>query len=197
MILPSYFEPIWLSFIFFFGACIGSFMNVVLYRLPHGMSVAVPPSHCPQCQTPIAWYDNIPCLSYLILRGHCRHCGVGFSIRYWCLEVICGLLSLAVWFSITRTIQPDLIFNHTLLWLFWQGFIFGLLTLSLIDFEYLVIPDEITFLLLLLGIMGLGCFPRTWLSSTFLVLWYRVFAHCSGGFSFIDEKQWTRRCKPK
>ena len=158
MNLPSYFEPVWLSFTFAFGACIGSFLNVVIYRLPHGMSVAMPPSHCPACQHQIAWYDNIPCLSYLVLRGQCRNCGVSFSLRYWTLEFACGLIGLSIWLSIANGIQPELIFQHTLEWLFWQGFVFSLVALSIIDFQYLIIPDEVTLFLLILGLGGLGLF---------------------------------------
>ena len=135
MILPTYFEPIWLTFVFIFGACIGSFLNVVLYRLPNGMSVAFPPSHCPHCQNDIAWYDNIPCLSYLLLRGKCRHCKTPFSARYWFIEAVCGLVAVGIWFSVTDRIIPELIFEHTLIWFYWQAFVFGLLTLSIIDFE--------------------------------------------------------------
>lgn len=70
-----------------FGLCIGSFLNVVIYRVPLGMSVAKPASHCPRCQAPIHWYDNIPVLSYILLGGKCRHCRAPISFRYTAVEI--------------------------------------------------------------------------------------------------------------
>ena len=78
------------------GACIGSFLNVVIYRMPAGQSVVTPRSHC-RCGKPIAWYDNIPILSWFILRGRCRHCGERFSIRYALIEAGTALLFLGLW----------------------------------------------------------------------------------------------------
>ena len=77
-----------------YGLCIGSFLNVVIYRTPLGMSVAKPSSHCPTCQNPIAWYDNIPVLSYLLLGGKCRHCKTHISFRYTIVEITNALLWL-------------------------------------------------------------------------------------------------------
>ena len=76
------------SIIFFMGASVGSFLNVVAYRMPLGRSVVSPGSACPACETPIAWYDNLPVLSWFILRGRCRHCGAGFSFRYARVEAL-------------------------------------------------------------------------------------------------------------
>ena len=63
------------------GLCVGSFLNVLIYRLPRGMNIAKPPSHCPACGYRLKWYDNIPVLSYCILRGRCRNCGGHISFR--------------------------------------------------------------------------------------------------------------------
>jgi leader peptidase (prepilin peptidase)/N-methyltransferase len=82
--------------IFAIGASIGSFLNVVIYRLPSGLSIAHPPSHCPRCKHPIRIYDNIPVLSYLLLRGKCRDCGAKFSPRYALVELVAGLLLVAI-----------------------------------------------------------------------------------------------------
>jgi leader peptidase (prepilin peptidase)/N-methyltransferase len=77
------------------GACVGSFLNVCVYRLPEGLSVVRPRSRCPACETPIAWHDNLPVLSYLLLRGRCRSCGARFSAQYAAVELATGLVWLA------------------------------------------------------------------------------------------------------
>lgn len=82
------------AFFFCFGLIFGSFLNVCIYRLPRGLSVVAPRSACPQCHTPIAGYDNIPVLSWLILGGHCRHCRTRITPRYAVVEFVCGLLFL-------------------------------------------------------------------------------------------------------
>ena len=74
-----------------FGALIGSFLNVCIYRLPRLESIAWPGSHCPRCTHPIAWYDNIPIISYLVLAGQCRHCGVRIPFRYPMVEILNAL----------------------------------------------------------------------------------------------------------
>ncbi len=74
------------------GACIGSFLNVVIYRLPAGQSVISPPSHCPHCGYRLSWFDNIPVLAWIVLRGKCRKCGTPISIQYPMVEALCGLL---------------------------------------------------------------------------------------------------------
>ena len=81
---------------FMFGCCVGSFLNVVIWRLPLGMSLSVPSSHCPKCGTEIKIYDNIPIVAWLVLRGKCRACKVKIPPRYIIIEVITGLLWLAV-----------------------------------------------------------------------------------------------------
>src|SRR5450755_4532057 len=73
---------------FVFGLLIGSFLNVCIYRWPLDLSVVTPRSHCPQCETPIAWYDNVPVLSYLILRAKCRSCAKGIPYRYPLVELL-------------------------------------------------------------------------------------------------------------
>jgi len=91
---------IWLAAL---GGTIGSFLNVVIYRLPRGMSLVAPGSHCPACKHPIRWYDNLPVLGWFILRGRCRDCGVRISARYPAVEAVTLLLfvglGVAEWFS--------------------------------------------------------------------------------------------------
>jgi prepilin signal peptidase PulO-like enzyme (type II secretory pathway) len=80
---------LWLTF---FGMCIGSFLNVVIYRLPRGKSLSNPPSHCPKCSHPIRWYDNVPVFGWIFLRGKCRDCKEPISIRYPVVESLCGCI---------------------------------------------------------------------------------------------------------
>ncbi|MDR2754767.1 MAG: prepilin peptidase [Planctomycetaceae bacterium] len=80
---------IWLTL---FGMCIGSFLNVVIYRLPLGKSLSNPPSHCPKCNHPIRWYDNVPVFGWVLLRGKCRDCKEPISIRYPLIEALCGCI---------------------------------------------------------------------------------------------------------
>src|SRR5258708_25979343 len=79
-----------IPWLFAFGACIGSFLNVVVWRLPRGESLVTPPSHCPKCNTPLAWYDNIPVFGWIFLKGRCRYCREPISPRYPIVEAITG-----------------------------------------------------------------------------------------------------------
>jgi prepilin signal peptidase PulO-like enzyme (type II secretory pathway) len=86
------------SFAWLFGLCVGSFLNVVIYRLPLGLSIADPPrSFCPHCRNSIAWYDNLPALSWLILRARCRHCGGAIALQYPLIEALTGLAFVLVY----------------------------------------------------------------------------------------------------
>jgi len=96
-------EPVLVAFTGIFGAMLGSFLNVCVWRLPRGESVVLPGSHCPGCGHAIAWYDNVPVVSYLVLRGRCRHCGTRISIQYPLVELAVGLVwaGSLVWFGLT------------------------------------------------------------------------------------------------
>ena len=91
--------PEWLPIIFLavFGACVGSFLNVVIYRMPRGLSIVHPGSHCPGCNQPIRWYDNFPVLSYLALGGKCRFCKIPISPRYALVESITAVLFVGLY----------------------------------------------------------------------------------------------------
>jgi len=118
---------------FLFGMAVGSFANVVVHRVPLGMSVVSPRSACPGCGAALAWYDNIPLLSFVVLRGRCRNCGRRISLRYPVVEVVVG----AVWAGMVRRIgiHPEL-----------PAFLaFGttLVILSAIDLEHHRLPDKV------------------------------------------------------
>ncbi|MGD9281554.1 MAG: prepilin peptidase, partial [Desulfobacterales bacterium] len=91
--------------IFIFGLCIGSFLNVCIYRLPESKSIVHPRSMCPNCATLIRFYDNIPILSYVALRGKCRHCKAPISFRYPVIEFISGLFALGVFLKYGITFE--------------------------------------------------------------------------------------------
>jgi leader peptidase (prepilin peptidase)/N-methyltransferase len=116
------------------GAAVGSFLNVVIYRLPEGQSVVTPRSHCTRCGTTIAWYDNLPVLSWLLLRGRCRSCHAAFSARYPLVELLTGLLLLAL--VVRFGVGLELLFSFY--------FACSLLVVTYIDLDHRLIPDRIT-----------------------------------------------------
>src|SRR5215468_8699552 len=93
-----------------FGLVIGSFLNVCIARLPHGMSVSFPRSYCPNCKKQIAFYDNVPILSYLLLGGRCRHCGQSISTRYPAVEAITALVSLLLYLKFGLSVEWGIYF---------------------------------------------------------------------------------------
>jgi leader peptidase (prepilin peptidase)/N-methyltransferase len=125
----------YLSFLVFcFGACLGSFLNVCVYRIPRGESVVRPGSRCPKCGVPIAWFDNIPIISYLRLFGRCRACRQPISPRYAVVELITGLVYLQLWHSYGA--DPRV--------LAYGALAFGLILGTFIDLEHLILPDRVT-----------------------------------------------------
>jgi leader peptidase (prepilin peptidase)/N-methyltransferase len=124
---------------FLIGACVGSFLNVVILRLPAGKSVVTPGSQC-ACGTAIAWHDNIPILSWILRRGRARCCGRPFSVRYFVIELLTALIFLACWrlFPPARAICG---------WIFFCG----LIAATFIDLDHMMIPDTFT---LGLGVAG-------------------------------------------
>ncbi len=116
------------------GASLGSFYNVLVYRIPRRISIVSPPSHCPHCGKKIRWYDNIPILSYFILRGRCRHCGGRISFRYPLVEAFTGILMVLC----------RLRFEEPLLSLIFFVFFSILLVASLIDWDTFMLPGSLT-----------------------------------------------------
>lgn len=123
------------AFIFIFGMCIGSFLNVCIYRLPLSKSIINPRrSICPNCNGVIQFYDNIPVFSYLWLKGRCRHCNAPISLRYPLVELITGIVAINIYFMLGLTLEGVVYFV----------FISSLLVITFIDIDHKIIPDVIT-----------------------------------------------------
>lgn len=120
--------------IFIFGAIVGSFLNVCIVRMPHEKSVITPRSHCVHCKRTIPWYDNIPFVSYLVLRGRCRFCDGKISARYFLVEMITALTFLGFYryFGLTVLLWPYLVM------------VSGFIVAAFVDLEHRIIPDEIS-----------------------------------------------------
>lgn len=128
---------------FFLGVCVGSFLNVVVYRVPRGESIAWPGSRCPRCTTPLAALDNIPLISFLFLAARCRHCGAPISVRYPVIEGVGGLLAVSAY----------LMWGFTLSAIFWGVFLAALVAVALIDLDTFVIPDSLCMIIALCGLV--------------------------------------------
>jgi leader peptidase (prepilin peptidase)/N-methyltransferase len=151
-------DPVFASAIFLFGLAFGSFLNVCIYRLPRGLSVVTPRSACPACKQAIAFYDNLPVLSWLILGGRCRRCRTKISPRYLIVELLTGMLFLACyWF-----------FGPTLSTLKYCTLAFLLLGLIFTDAETKLLPDKMTLPGLALGLIFSLLVPVNDLASQFL-----------------------------
>lgn len=134
-----------ISFVVSFGLVCGSFLNVVIYRVPRGMSVAHPPSTCPGCGQRIRPYHNVPVLGWLALRGRAACCGTKIAIRYPIVELLGGLLAWAVYEHVVSGLDTDASFLRVL-GLFLSQYVLGmgLVAATFIDTEHMILPDEIT-----------------------------------------------------
>ena len=138
-----------------FGLLFGSFLNVCIYRIPRGESIAFPASHCPHCQHPIKPYDNVPVFSFLLLRGKCRSCGAAISWRYPLVEALTGALFGYVVhrYSFTGAALAYLVFTALLI------------AISFIDLDHLLIPDVLSLPGIALGFGASFLIPRPWHDS--------------------------------
>ena len=128
---------------FALGSCIGSFLNVCIYRMPREQSIVRPRSRCTQCATPIAWHDNVPLVSFLWLRGACRHCRKPISVRYPVVEALTAASTVVV---LSR-------FGAGAVGLIYLAFVCALIVASFVDLEFQIIPDEISLGGLAIGVL--------------------------------------------
>lgn len=139
---------------FVWGALWGSFANVVIYRIPRDLSIVRPRSRCGNCEKTIAWYDNIPIISYLLLKGQCRHCKASFGVRYLVVELLSGVLCFALY--MLTVVAPLMQGGGTEGLITWQlSFLFcmALLVITYTDLDLWIIPNEVV---LPVGLLGLG-----------------------------------------
>lgn len=147
MILSDAFYSI---FLFILGTCFGSFGNVLIDRIPKHMSIVKPRSHCFKCKKPIAFYDNIPILSYFILRGKCRQCGAPFSMRNAIVEFLSGLIFLSLFLKVGLS------------WFLIEAIIlsWGMFIASIIDLDHRILPDYFTLTGMVIGLIGAALNPE-------------------------------------
>ena len=144
MVVPDW---IWFIFIFAFGCCVGSFLNVVIYRLPRDKSLVTPGSSCPACGQRIHFYDNIPLVSWLVLGAKCRHCKAPISVRYFIIELLTASVFLGLFILYFHTdLLPDMrpfLAGGWFIYLVHIILLAAFIAASAIDLEHWVIPLSI------------------------------------------------------
>jgi leader peptidase (prepilin peptidase)/N-methyltransferase len=141
--MPSWPQPLIVLYAFGLGSVVGSFLNVLIYRVPRRISIVRPGSACPACDAAIRWYDNIPILSWLLLRARCRRCGARISIRYPAVEAAAGLIAVLTvgHYGLGLVAVEVVVFA-------WIS-----LALGLIDLEHQILPDVMTYPLIVIGLV--------------------------------------------
>lgn len=137
-----------LTMAFVFGAMVGSFANVCIYRMPLNLNLVSPRSHCGKCKTPIFWFENIPILSFLFLRARCRHCGISIGWIHPFVELLTGLIAVFCVYRFDLSFQAFYFFT----------LLVALLIASFIDLEYRIIPDSISVGGMLISFFVVGIF---------------------------------------
>lgn len=151
-----------------FGAMIGSFLNVCISRLPKEESIVRPGSRCPKCNTPIQFYDNIPILSYILLKAKCRHCRAPISIQYPVVEAITALSSLFLFLT----------FGLSLSFIYYFMFVAALIVITVIDLHHQIIPDVISLPGIVIGLLGSLIIPQ-------ITFWNSLIGMLAGGGSLF------------
>ena len=171
-------------FSFGLGACIASFLNVVIWRVPRGESIVSPPSHCPKCNAAIKWYQNIPILSWLALRGKCANCRAPISPRYILIETLGGVLFLAAFWKYGMDGGLVSAAQNTLVaWIWISLMIVG----SMIDFDHKLLPDFVTVGGMILGV-AVGVIDSCRLQTVAVAMW--SVAGLAFGFGLLWLVRW-------
>jgi len=136
-------------FVFVIGSMVGSFLNVCIYRMPEEESIVTPRSHCTHCKKQIFWYDNIPFISYIFLRGKCRFCKKPISMRYLVVELLTALSFFILYLTFGLTV-------HFFVYAAWMS---ALIVASFIDLSHQIIPDEISLGGLIVGLLLSALYP--------------------------------------
>jgi leader peptidase (prepilin peptidase) / N-methyltransferase len=171
----SFYHYLFSAFAFVLGAAIGSFLNVCIYRLPREISVNKPRrSFCPNCKVPIPWYQNLPLISWVVLRGRCANCGSRITFRYLGVELITALLFLAVW----------LIFPWQTAIAYWV-FVSILIVATFVDLEHFIIPDEVTIGGTIAGIVASFAVPALMSTDTRLAAVVRSMLAAALGYLIL------------
>ncbi len=159
--------------IFALGAIIGSFLNVCIYRIPREESISFPPSHCTDCSHPLAWYDLIPIISYIFLRGKCRYCGGAISPRYFVIEALNGI----IYFLLYRH------FGLSLEFAFYSLLLSTFIVMSVIDLHHQIIPDGTVLLVLIFTVIYKA--SAYFMYNTPLLLRDSAYGFLAGGLLFL------------
>lgn len=160
--IPPEFELTFAVFAFAWGAVWGSFLNVVIWRLPRGMSLSRPASHCPSCSTPIRWYDNVPVLGWVWLRGRCRACRTPISARYPGVEALVGALSLALWLhAAAGRLSAETLPQVVLVFVLHFYLMAALVAIAFIDLDLTIIPHRLSIPLIGWGFLSALLYPKT------------------------------------
>jgi leader peptidase (prepilin peptidase)/N-methyltransferase len=167
------------GFAVFFGLIWGSFLNVVIYRVPRDLSVVHPGSSCPSCKKPIAFYDNIPIVSFLVLRGRTRCCKTKMSPRYPLVEALGGIASVALFELVIRNLPSGIAIQYVAgIYLSYFALMMALIAAAFIDFEHMILPDSINFGALVVGLAtaklrGLGYADSAFGGAVgFMAVWF-------------------------
>lgn len=146
--------PLWYVFVVLFGLCLGSFLNVCIWRMPRGESIVFGRSHCPHCGHQLRWYENIPVLSWLILKGNCSNCKEFISIRYLVVEILTCILLVTSWWRVEAFGQPISLF------LFYILAIVLFVVTFFVDIKNRIIPNKLTYGVMVISLLLALLFPQ-------------------------------------
>ena len=171
---PTY-EFLFGAFAFVIGAAVGSFLNVCIYRWPVDLSINRPRrSFCPNCKQPIPWHQNLPLISWLVLRGRCANCGAKISFRYFAVELVTALLFLAIWQNFPWQVAIAY-------WVFVSFLVIG----TFIDFEHFIIPDRVTIGGVIAGVVCSVAVPALMQTDSPLAAGVRSFLAAALGYVIL------------